>query len=105
METEKTPYRLPNWAVIAIAIIVGLTVYYFSTRSTNEPAKVIKTAIEAKTAKRDGIITEVKNNSTQAVKRGDSLVELLKHEPWKLSQQDMKDSAVVNFLKNYRYEE
>lgn len=102
---KETSNRLPNWAVLAIAIVVGLTVYYASTRKSALPVEtVIKTQVQTKTVTRDSIVTVIKNNSTAGSKKGDSLVNLLKHEPWKLSNQDMKDSTVVNFLKNYRYE-
>lgn len=109
MEKLNTGYlyndkRIPNWGVIIIAIITGIVVYYFSTRNIGN-SEPIKQTIEVKTAKRDSIISSVKNNSTQAAKKGDSLVKLLKNEPWRLSPEDMKDSTIVKYLKNYRYEE
>lgn len=103
---NKTSTRLPNWASVLLAIIVGLGVYFITTRMQPkpEPEVIIQEKITHVQDKRDSITGVIKNSSHAAAKKSDSLVNLLKHEPWKLSQQDMKDSTVVNFLKNYRYE-
>lgn len=103
---NETSNRLPNSVVFFIAIVVGLAVFFITRKCTpkQKPETVIKTQIQTKTVTRDSIITVIKNNSTSGAKKGDSLVNLLKTEPWKLSNQDMNDSTVVNFLKNYRYE-
>lgn len=103
---NETSNRLPNSVAFALAIVVGLAVFFITRYGTpkQKPETVIKTQIQTKTVTRDSIITVIKNNSTASSKKGDSLVNLLKHEPWKLTPTDMKDSTVVNFLKNYRYE-
>lgn len=87
--------------------IIGFSLFYwllFHERH-NEPTETLKPRIEAKKQEINHITTGIKEQSNQSVKKGDSLVKLLKKEPWKLSNEDMKDSTIVNYLKKYHYEE
>lgn len=105
METEKT-YRLPNWGVILIAIVVGLMVWYI-TRPDPEGVKVKqkqKTTIQSKIDSLTGVRTkEIKNvvshSKTQAVK-SDSLLKTIKHE--KIIVTDTTYSAMFEYIANYK---
>jgi len=87
--------------------IIGFGLFYWIlfNNEHNAPYETFKPRIEAKKHEIKDITTDIKEQSKQSVKKGDSLVNLLKHEPWKLSKEDMKDSTIVNYLKNYIDEE
>ena len=92
------------WALFAL-IGFGLFYWMLSRKRQDTPTETFKPRIEAKKQEIKDITADIKEHSKQSVKKGDSLVKLLEKEPWKLSSEDMKDSTIVNYLKNYRYEE
>lgn len=90
--------------LIAICILM-LVIEYFYLRLPNTTNETFKPRIEAKKNEIKDITTDIKEQSKQSVKKGDSLIKLLEKEPWKLRKEDMKDSTIVNYLKNYIDEE
>lgn len=92
------------WALFTI-IGFGLFYWLLFNKEHNTPTETFKPRIEAKKQEIKDITNDIKEQSKKSVEKGDSLVKLLEREPWKLSKEDMKDSTIVNYLKNYRYEE
>ena len=99
---NRNKYIIPG--IIAIITIILISKHFLIDRH-NTPTETFKPRIEAKKQEIKDITTDIKEQSKQSVKKGDSLVKILEKEPWKLSKEDMKDSTIVNYLKNYRYEE
>lgn len=91
-------------ALISVCVL-ALTIKYFYFKEHNTRTETFTPHIEAKKKEIKDITTDIKERSKQSVKKGDSLVKLLEKQPWKLSNEDMKDGTIVNYLKNYRYEE
>jgi hypothetical protein len=92
--------KLPNsfWYFLIISsIIVGVIVYRCSKPKNYPQENQIKTAI----SKRDSIVNSEKQRSQAAIRKGDSLINLLKTEPWRLEEKDLKDTIIVEYLKNY----
>lgn len=105
METEKT-YRLPNWAVILIAIIVGLIVWYI-TRPDPEDVKAkqkqkttIQSNIDSLTGVRTKTIDDVVSNSKTQAAKSDSLVKTLPNE--KPIFRDTTYNAMFEYIANYK---
>ena len=85
---------LTKLIVIVVISAAGL-LYTFSPK---------KDDINAKQTERDTTIREVKKSSSEAAKKGDSLLNILKTKPYLLDKEDLNDSVVKEYLKNYKYE-
>lgn len=104
MEQEKT-YRLPNWAVILIAIIVGLVVYYI-TRPDPEDIKAAEFGkkdivhdIDSLTDARETVIEETVNKSQTQATKADGLIKTLPNE--KPIIRDTTYTAMCEYITNY----
>lgn len=105
METEKT-YRLPNWAVILIAIFVGLLVWYITKPDPQDvkKAEAKKEVTQSKidslgNARKDFIKDVVTNSQTQATK-SEGLIKKLNDE--KIIIPDTTYNAMFEYIANYK---
>lgn len=99
---EKMPSSFWYFLIIVTLAVGGI---YICTKPDSYPSeKTIKTAIEVKKQERDTIMSKTKKQSSQAAKKGDSIIKTLQSEPWKLEEKDLQDSIVREYLKNYKYQ-
>jgi hypothetical protein len=104
MEQEKN-HRLPNWAVLLIAIIVGLLVYWVTRRDPPDikaaefGKKEIVHDIDSLTKDRESVIEKTVNKSQTQATKADGLIKTLPNE--KPIIRDTTYSAMCRYITNY----
>lgn len=104
---NKPKEKMPSsfWYFLTIvAIIVGAVVWNCTHKKIYPDEQKIQDSIGKHTADRDTIIQDVRESSSKAAKKSDSIIRTLQTEPWKLEEKDLEDSLVREYLRNYKYQ-
>lgn len=100
--------RLPGsfwYFLIVLSVIVGTIVYNCTKPKEYPKEEKIEQKIDSTKTERKGIIESVKSKSEKAARKGDSLILILKTEPYRLEEKDLEDSIVRAYLRNYHYQQ
>lgn len=101
---ERLPASL-RYLIIVLSIIVGLIAFNLTKPKEYPKEKEIEQKIDSAKTERKEIIESVKSKSEKAARKGDSLIHILKTEPYRLEEKDLEDSIVRAYLRNYHYQQ